>query len=144
MPISPDEPVTEPSRCVIVVDATLPVGRAANAAAVVALTLGKRHPDLAGPDLIDASGKPHPGLIPIGIALLAADASALVALSEAASRAGLDVVDFPRQGQETTDYARLRTQVAAAPTGSLEYVAVGLLGPRKAVGRLVGKFPLLR
>ncbi len=55
MPIYADEPLAEPSRCVIVVDRALPAGRAANAAAVVAFTLGKRHPEVAGSDLIAAT-----------------------------------------------------------------------------------------
>ena len=29
----------------------------------IALTLGKRHPQLAGSDLVDASGHAHPGLL---------------------------------------------------------------------------------
>lgn len=144
MPIYQDEPEFEPSRCVIVVDSALPPGRAANAAAVVALTLGKRHAELPGEDLVDASGHRHPGLIPIGIAVLGADAAALRALREAALKSGLDIVDFPSQGQETTDYGRFCAQVATVPSDRLTYVAVGVYGPRKAVGRIVGKFPLLK
>ena len=54
-------------RCVIVVDESLPAGLAANAAAVLALTLGAREPDLVGADFVDADAQPHPGLIPIGL-----------------------------------------------------------------------------
>ena len=52
-----EEDAPKSTRCAIVVDASLPAGRAANAAAVIALTPGKRHPHLAGPDLVDASGR---------------------------------------------------------------------------------------
>ncbi len=97
------EPEAEPMRCVIVVDQGLPAGRAANAAAVIALTLGKRHPYLAGADLVDATGHAHPGLIPIGIAVLAGATAELTASRDRALKAGIDVVDFPVQGQETTD-----------------------------------------
>ena len=86
MSIDAQEDAPKPTRCAIVVDASLPAGRAANAAAVIALTLGKRHPHLAGPDLVDASGRPHPGLIPIGIAVLAAPAEELNDLRESAQR----------------------------------------------------------
>ena len=47
-------------RCVIVVDESLPAGLAANAAAVLALTLGAREPDLVGADFVDADAQPHP------------------------------------------------------------------------------------
>ena len=53
-----------PERCVIVVDESLPPGLAANAAAVLALTLGAREPALVGADLVDADDRSHPGLFP--------------------------------------------------------------------------------
>lgn len=133
----------EPMRCAIVIDRTLPPGRAANAAAVIALTMGMRHPNLPGPDLVDADGRSHPGLIPIGIAVLGAEPDALPALRDKAAVAGLAVVDFPVQGQETTDYALFRARVAETPAAALRYLGVGLYGPRKAIGKLVGKLPLL-
>jgi hypothetical protein len=134
----------DPTRCAIVVDAALPAGRAANAAAVIALTLGKRHPHLAGPDLVDASGRAHPGLIPIGIAVLAAPAAELNTLRGKALKNGIDVVDFPSQGQQTTDYAKFSALVREVPTEALSYVGVGLYGARKAVGRIVGRYSLLK
>jgi len=144
LPLEVDIEVPASTRCVIVVDAALPAGRAANAAAVIALTLGQRHSDLVGPELVTACGEVHPGLIPIGIAVLAAARDDLGALRRKAVSAGLDVVDFPVQGQETTDYVEFGRRVAALETAQLAYVGVGLYGTRKAVGRLVGRFALLR
>jgi hypothetical protein len=139
-----EQSAPEPTRCVVVVDSALPVGRAANAAAVIALSLGKRHPHLAGPDLVDASDHAHPGLIAIGIAVLVAPALELNALRSKALTDGVDVVDFPSQGQETTDYARFRALVREVPTETLTYLGVGLYGTRRAVGRIVGRFSLLK
>lgn len=144
MSLEVEETAPEQTRCVIVVDRALPIGRAANAAAVIALTLGKRHPHLAGPPLIDGSGHAHPGLIPIGIAILGAAASDLMDLRARALKSGIDVVDFPCQGQQTTDYAEFGARVRAVPTGGLTYVGIGLYGERTAVGRIVGRFSLLR
>jgi hypothetical protein len=134
----------EAGRCVIIVDAALPAGRAANAAAVIALTLGKLRPDLAGADLIDASGVAHPGLIPIGIAVLGAPGPDLGTIRAKALARALLLVDFPTEGQQTTDYAAFGTAVAAIPTDELTYVGIGLYGPRKAVGKIVGKYTLLK
>jgi hypothetical protein len=139
-----DEDAPKSTRCAIVVDAALPAGRAANAAAVIALTLGQRHPHLVGPDLVDARGCAHPGLIPIGIAVLAAPAAELNALRAKALKDGVDVVDFPSQGQQTTDYATFGARVRGVPTEALTYVGVGLYGARKVVGRIVGHFSLLK
>jgi hypothetical protein len=49
-------------RAAIVVSDALGAGHAANAAAVVALTLGARMPELVGPAVIDGDGVAHPGL----------------------------------------------------------------------------------
>jgi hypothetical protein len=142
--LEPDETLSESTRCVIIVDKELPTGRAANAAAVIALTLGKRHPHLAGPDLVDASGCAHPGLIPIGIAVLSAAAPDLGKVRDKALKGGIDVVDFPRQGQLTNDYAEFGASVRKTSTAEIDYVGIGLYGPRKAVGRIVGGFSLLK
>ena len=133
----------EPQRCAILVDAALPSGRAANAAAVIALTLGRLHPELVGSDMTDASGARHPGLIPIGITVLAASVEAMREVRSKALNRGLEVVDFPIQGQQTNDYEEFRSAVTWVETADLVYVGVGVLGPRKSVGKVVGRFPLL-
>jgi hypothetical protein len=134
----------EAKRCVIIVDEALPAGKAANAAAVIALTVGKIWPELAGRDLTDASGFAHPGLIPIGIAILGAEASELGKIRAKALERTLGVVDFPVQGQQTTDYEAFCAAVSQVDTDHLQYVAVGLYGPRRAVGKVVGKYGLLK
>ena len=49
-----------PERCVIVIDEALPPGLAANAAAVLALTLGREEPALVGAGFVDADEGAHP------------------------------------------------------------------------------------
>ena len=131
----------EPQRCVIVVDEALSPGKASNAAAVVAFTLGQRHSHLVGESLREQGGAAHPGLIPIGIPVLKATAEQLSALRQK-SLAHCDVVDFPVQGQATVDYQAFLHAVRMLPGESLQYLAVGLVGPRKKVGKLVGGFAL--
>lgn len=133
-----------PERCVIIVDRALPAGRAANAAAVIALTVGGRHPGLMGAPLIDASGAAHPGLIPIGIAVLSADQATLSQIRDKGVAAGCDIVDFPVQGQQTTDYSAFRDAVAQVPTEDLRYVGVALVGARKPIGKIVANLGLLK
>lgn len=138
------EDQNDPGRCVIVIDDSLPVGRAANAAAVIALTIGKLRPHLAGTDLIDKSGAVHPGLIPIGISVLGASATDLPGIRAKALARKLDVIGFPVQGQQTTDYQAFGAAVAECETDALAYVGVGVYGPRKDVGKIVGKYGLLK
>jgi hypothetical protein len=135
---------TQPQRCVIVVDAGLPAGLAANAAAVLALSIGARFPQLPGRDLLDADGSAHPGLIPMGLPVLSAPADRLPALRAAALDVGLDVIDFAAAGQQTTDYEAFAFAVARTPEAELTYLGVALCGPSRAVRKLTGAFPLLR
>ena len=115
-------------RCVIVVDRDLPIGYAANAAAVIALTIGHRHPDLVAQSFLDRSGCTHPGLIPIGIAVLASSREDLREIRQRGLENGCDIVDFPAVGQQTTNYQAFREMVALVETADLEYVGVGLIG----------------
>jgi hypothetical protein len=142
-PLLREEPL-EPMRCVAVIDQTLPIGNAANAAAVLALTMGKRQPQLAGAALVDASGDAHPGLIPIGIPVLGAPGDDLPAIRGKAVAAGLEVVDFPVQGQQTNDYGEFRRLVRETNPEGLRYLGVMIYGTRKKVSRVVGRYSLLR
>jgi hypothetical protein len=129
---------------VIVVDETLAPGLAANAAAVVAFTLGAQLPGLRGPDVADADGALLPGLIPVGLPILRAPSDALTALHAGAVEAGLGVVAMPVFGHQTNDYDEFRTLVARTPGAELRFLAVAVHGPRRRVGRLTGSFGLLR
>ncbi len=131
-------------RCVIVVDESLPAGLAANAAAVLALTLGAREPGLVGADFVDADAQPHPGLIPIGLPVLRAPRAELVEIRRLAALDGVSVVDFPVFGQQTTDYDEFRGMVAATPAAELSYLGVALSGSGRAVRRLTGRMALLK
>jgi hypothetical protein len=133
-----------PERCVIVVDAALPPGLAANAAAVLALTLGARVPALVGADFHDADGSAHPGLIPMGLPVLVAEADRLSELRERALARGVAVAGFPALGQQTTDYAEFTASVAGTPAAELRYLGLALWGERRAVGRVTGSLGLLR
>jgi Protein of unknown function (DUF2000) len=138
------DPPPQTVRCVIVVDEALPPGLAANAAAMVALTLGATVRGLPGPDLVDADGNAHPGLVPAGIPILAASRQRLSDLHASAERHGVGIVDFPTFGQQTTNYGAVIERVAQTPGTELEYLGIALHGPRKAVARLTGNLRLLR
>lgn len=148
MPIVQDEldrgcwPVSK--RCVAIVDDALPIGKAANAAAVMALTMGARQPHLVGEPLVDAAGNHHPGLVPIGMPVLGAPASDLPSLRDRARQAGLEVIDFPAQGQATNDYGEFRRMMAETAPDQVRYLGVMVYGERKKISRIVGKYGLLR
>jgi hypothetical protein len=130
-------------RCVIVVDQDLAPGLAANAAAVLALTLGVTVEGLVGPDLLDADGEVHPGLFATGLPVLGAARSALSPLRARAVQAGVGVIDIPALGQQTNDYDEVRAYVARTATADLEYLGLALYGSRRAVSRVTGTLRLL-
>jgi hypothetical protein len=130
-------------RCAIVIDADLARGLAANAAAVLAVTLGARVHGLVGPDLVDADGEVHPGLFAAGLPVLGAPREALSDLRARAVQAGVGVIDIPALGQQTNDYEEVRAYVARTATADLEYLGLALHGSRRAVSRVTGTLRLL-
>jgi hypothetical protein len=129
-------------KCVLIVDETLAPGFAANAAAVMAMTLGTKVPELIGEDFTDGAGATHPGLFRYGLPVLKAPAERLPDLRAAAVEAGVGVVGMPVNGHQTNDYEEFKAMLAdlAAPG----YLGLALYGPERAVKRLTGSLALLR
>jgi hypothetical protein len=139
---SPHADARQTTRSVVVVDRDLPKGLAANAAAVLAVTLGARAPALIGGDFHDGAGGTHAGLIDTGVPILGAPSADLPSLRAAALQRGLLVVDFPAAGQTTTDYGVFRDEMAR--THAPRYLGVLVSGDRRAVRSVTGQFGLLR
>ncbi|WP_313652408.1 DUF2000 domain-containing protein [Pantoea sp.] len=128
-------------RCVMILNSVLTPGKAANAAAVMALTLGQRHPSLVGPPLEDAAICPSPGLITTGIPVLVATDPQLDALREASEQA-CDLVLFPEAGQTTTDYQALRDVLRTQPRAEWRLLGMAVVGEKKVLRKLTAKLAL--
>ncbi|MEU7937567.1 DUF2000 domain-containing protein [Microbispora bryophytorum] len=129
---------------VIVVDRDLPAGRAVNAAVCVAAATSTTVTGLLGDDAVDADGGTHPGLPWAGCSVLAADAATLrVIRDKAASSAGCFVADMPAAAQRTRVYADYLATMKETAADDVEYYAVGVVGPRNRVDKIVGKLPLM-
>ena len=147
---APDEVRTdEPTRSarlkwVLVVDAALPPGLAANAAVCASAATATSVAGLLGPDAEDGDGSRHPGLPWAGCSVLAASGAQLGAVrARAASSPGVFVADVPRAAQSTRVYDEYLAEVGAAGGEGLDYCAVSIVGPRNRVDRIVGRLPLL-
>jgi len=139
------EAVTELPKCVLVVADDLPPGLTANAVAVLAATLGQRLPALIGPDLPDADGQHHAGLVSVPLPVLKADRPALSALrARAIEIEGLLAVDVTETAQSAHTYPDYARALAETPASALVYVGIALCGPKKQIAKMTGSLPLLR
>ncbi|RPD96396.1 DUF2000 domain-containing protein [Candidatus Pantoea deserta] len=129
-------------RCVMILQRDLAPGKAANAAAVIALTLGQRHAALVGDALQDANACYFPGLIPSGIPVLAASHAEMDALRLRCAETSCDLVLFPEQGQTTTDYAAFSAAMRDLPATEWRLLGLGLVGEKQSVRKLTSKLTL--
>jgi hypothetical protein len=129
---------------VVVVDEALPIGRAVNAAVCVAAATGAQVPGLLGPAAQDATGSEHPGLPWAGCTVLAADAATLRTIrAKAEAHEGTFVADMPAAAQDTRVYDEYREVLGVTAPELVEYLAVGLIGPRNRIDKIVGRLRLL-
>lgn len=132
-------------KCAIVVSDDLEIGLAINAASVISVTLGHRVEGLVGPDVKDADGAVHAGIIYIPVPVLRADKSTISEIVRTcASDDSIFSVNFSGLAQGCKTYDEYIGKMAATPTAELDPAAVGLHGPRKTVNKLVGSLPLMR
>lgn len=149
----------EPSKCVFVIEEELPRGLQVNTAAVLALSLGRRFPELVGDDLFDQTGGLHSGLTTIPMPILGASQPDIRRIVNSAAPGRL-VPENPKQAttgaeelflidvtdaaQTTTDYEAYRNKLQRTPAEELRYLGVALLGPKRRINSLTGSLGLLR
>src|SRR5688572_22396559 len=92
-------------KCVIVLKSGLPLGFAANAAAILAISVGQRNPEVVAEDLIDGSGLLHAGLVNVPVPVLQAKESELKLLRDTAvGIKGMQVVDFSEPARKARTF----------------------------------------
>lgn len=135
----------ESPKCVMVIAEELPQGLAVNAAAVLAVTVGRLLPSVVGPDAVDGSGRRHAGLISITLPILKAPRAVISQIKARAEQTGaLTVVDLTEPAQTARTYDDYLAQIARIPAEELEYRGIALYGAKGLVNKLTGNLPLLR
>ena len=129
-------------KCVMVLADDLPLGLEANAAGVLAVTLGHKVPGLLPEDAPDASGRLHAGLINVPLPILVADKATLKLLRERVGHDGMTVIGFSDVAQHARSYEAYVSTLAITPPEALGYLGLALYGPKKALNKLVGNLPL--
>ena len=134
-------------KCVIVLDEDLPLGLAANTAAILGITLGKTLPEVVGADVLDRSGKPHLGIIEFPVPILRGSSEAIRGIREKLYQPEfqeLTAVDFSDLAQGCRTYDEFLEKMGQAQEEKLQYLGVALCGAKKKVNQLTGSMPLLR
>lgn len=129
---------------VVVVDESLPAGRAVNAAVCVGAATVTGVAGLLGPRARDTAGSVHPGLPWAGCTVLVADSATLrVIRAQGEAHEGTFVADMPAQAQATRVYDEYVEAVATSAPEDLDYFAVSLVGPKNRIDKIVGRLPLM-
>lgn len=74
--------------------------------------------------------------------MLVASQAQLADLQRVGLVSGCDVIDFPLEGQETTDYWVFRNVIAGFPAEDLRFSGIAIMGERKRVSRIAGRLRL--
>lgn len=134
-------------KCVMVIDAALPLGLIANTAAMLGISIGKLHPQIVGADVTDKTGSVHAGISTYPISMLKGDEALLRDLRLRLFEpefAGLTVVDFSDVAQKINVYADYAQKAAETTERDFAYLGIALFGEKKKINRLMGMLPLLR
>lgn len=134
-------------KCVMIMDENLPLGIAANTAAIMGITLGKKMPEVVGADVADKTGSEHLGIIEFPVPILKGDAERIKAIREKLYEpdfSDLTVVDFSDLAQSCKTYDEFIGKMKVTSESDLRYFGIAICGAKKKVNRLTGNMPLLR
>ncbi|MBR1455944.1 MAG: DUF2000 domain-containing protein [Oscillospiraceae bacterium] len=135
------------TKCVMIIDDSLPLGVIANIAAIMGISLGKKAPEIVGIDAHDADGNPHLGLIQFPVSVLKASTEKINQLRSmlyTEDYADVSVIDFSNVAQETYTYEDFLSRMQESSANELIYYGLTLEGPKKKINKLTGSLPLLR
>jgi hypothetical protein len=132
-------------KMVVVIADEAPVGVALNTAALLGVALGHHHDDVVGADTVDGSGGIHTGMCAHPIPVLRASAEQLHELrTHAVARDGVTVHDMNQVAQKARTYEQMSATLSGTKAEDVEYLGLGLYGPRQAVDSLTGSLKLYR
>ncbi|WP_455542962.1 DUF2000 domain-containing protein [Intestinibacter sp.] len=137
----------ENEKCVMVMDATLPLGIIANTVAIMGITLGKTMPEIVGRNVIDKTENEHLGIIEFPVPILKANADTIKTIRERLYEpefSDMVVVDFSDLAQGCKTYDEYECKIKDVEENKLNYYGIALCGSKKKVNKLTGSMPLLR
>ena len=134
-------------KCVMIIDENLPLGMAANTAAIMGISIGKEIPEVVGKDVFDQSGNRHLGIIEFPVPILKGNAESMQMIREKLYEpefSDLTVVDFSDLEQGCKTYDEFIEKMTLASETELRYLGIAICGSKKKVNKLTGSMGLLR
>lgn len=138
---------TSLKKCVLIVDGHLPIGLAANTAAVLAMSLGRLHPELIGADLFDQDGQMHPGITTTVLPILKSQPEQLVDIARRVRElpsGEVLMIDVTTTAQQSKTYEEYQSALSTSSTTDLTYIGLCLFGHAPRIKSLTGSLALLR
>ncbi|AOF48447.1 DUF2000 domain-containing protein [Tetragenococcus halophilus] len=135
------------NKCVILIDDALSLGLVANTAAILGMSLGKKHPELIGPDTLDGDQFLHSGIIYIPVPILKSNRKNLFDLRNRLYQKdyqNIETVDFTNLAQSCKTYEEYMDRFQQMKATDLQYMGIGLYGPKKIINKLTGNLSLLK
>ena len=134
-------------KCVMIIDENLPLGMAANTAAIMGITMGKEMPEVVGKDVFDRSGNRHLGIIEFPVPILKGNAEMMQTIRKRLYEpefSDLYVVDFSDLAQGCKTYDAFVKKMTFVSETELRYLGIGICWEKKKVNKLTGSMGLLR
>jgi hypothetical protein len=132
------------NKMIIVVDAELEPGVAANIIGLLGVSIGHHVPGIVGPDVVDATGVTHLGMSTVGLPILVADRKTLQSIyGQARQTKELTVLDVSDVAVASRDYTSY-TNALQDPEKSCRAFGLAIYGPRTQVDRVTGRLGLLK
>ena len=134
-------------KCVMIIDENLPLGMAANTAAIMGISMGKEIPEVVGKDVFDQSGNRHLGIIEFPVPILKGNAQSMQMIREKLYEpefSDLTVVDFSDLAQGCKTYDEYVEKMTLVSETELRYLGIAICGAKKKVNKLTGSMGLLR
>jgi hypothetical protein len=137
------EPMIYETKTALVLRRDLAGWQMANVAAFLAGGLAGTHAHLMGEPYKDASGKAYTALIREPVFVYGATVEELRRTHQRALSRELVPAVYIEAMFTTTNDADNRTEFAAAPVDALDFVGIGVHGPRKVVDKVVNSLKFL-
>lgn len=135
----------EQMKCVIIVDNSMTIGEQANAAAVLAMTIGAKNNMIIGADVSTLDNVSHKGITRLNLPVLTASKEVLRHIYEQASaNDNVFLVDFTSTAQMSRTYLEYSDKMSILAEKELIYIGIGIIGDKKIINKYSGSLKLLR